>query len=195
MNLEQAPRYQPDENIKKRKLGEFRIINKIFGLLPYSVRILDCACAEGFLVYLAGEALQVCTGIEIDPKRVERGRKWLHLGRNIVTGDIFKRITLFEHYDTIIFSRFLHNISETKARRLMDAVSKKEDCILIIKYKPGMIRESGEKRERLATKEGVKQLMEEYDFAKKSFPQEVIVAAKGKYIPVLYKLRKNIGEG
>ncbi len=56
-------------------------------------------------------------------------------------------------------------------------------------------RENDEPREPLATKKGINNFLDKYGLAKKSFPQQTIVAAKGKYVELLDKLRSEIGEG
>ena len=193
MNLEQSPRYQRDENVKSKSLGEFRVINKIIGLLSKEMKVLDIAAAEGFITYLARKAGLHCDGIEIDPNRTKRGFDNLRL--KLVTGDIFDNFNMLQRYNVFILSRFLHNIGEHKSKLLLDEIDRKRNYMLIIKYKPGKYRENGKLRQPLATKEGLKKFLERYNLPKKSFPQQTIVVAKGKYVPLLKKLRERIGEG
>jgi len=192
--LEQAPRYQRDDNVKGKKTGEFGCIWKIFKILPKELKVLDIACAEGFLVWLARKGgLKETDGIEIDPDRTERGFK--HLNLELQTADIFENLDIIRKYDVFILSRFFHNIGEEKSDELMKRINRKRNYMLIIKYKPGMFKENKQKRQPLATKEGLKTFLDKYELAKKSFPQQVIVAAKGKYVPLLKELRKGIAEG
>ena len=193
--LDQVPRYQKDVNVKKKKVTkEYGVIFKILQLLPKTVKLYDIACAEGFICWLAKKAGIVnAKGIEIDADRVERGKKYL--GVDVVTGDIFENIDKLNYSDVYVFSRFFHNIGEESSRVLMDKLDKKKHFMLIIKYKPGLKKENGQKREPLAIKDGLNKFLESYGLKKKSFPQQVIVAAKGKYVEYLPILRKHIGEG
>lgn len=193
--LAQVPRYQKDVNVKSHEVTkEYKSIKKILDVLPKELKVFDIACAEGFLVYVAKKAgFQHPSGIEIDPGRTERGMK--HMDIEISTGSIFDNMNMLEDYDCFIISRFFHNVGMDASVKLMDEISKKEDVIIINKYKPGPKKENGKPRELLATKKGINQLMEKYGFEKKSFPQDVIVAAKGKYVMLLAELRKHIGEG
>ncbi|MCP3683526.1 MAG: class I SAM-dependent methyltransferase [bacterium] len=193
--LEQTDHYQPNRAVEKHQVtSEFAIIYKIFKLLPKNLRVLDIACAEGFLVWMARKAgIKRTEGIEIDPNRVHRGEEKLNI--KLINNDIFDYLDVVRNYDVFILSRFLHNITEHKAKLLVGDIDEKKDYLLIIKYKPGLRKENYEPREPLATKKGINKFLERYSLAKKSFSQEVIVAAKGKFVPILKKLRERIGEG
>jgi len=191
--LEQKPRYQKDANVKEHKVtSEYKSLDKILSLIPKG-RVMDIACAEGFLVWLAKKNGHTARGIEIDAGRVERGKK--NLGVELDTGDVFENLNLIAGFDTYIVARFFHNIGYEKSMKLMDEINKMDDYIIIVKYKPGMRKETGAPREPLATKKGVNSLLEQYNLKKKSFPGEVIVAAKGKYEYVPDMLRKHLPEG
>ena len=193
MNLEQVPRYQKDTNVISKKVTkEYKSIKKILELIPEG-NLLDIACAEGFIVWIAEKAGLNGSGIEIDAERVKRGEK--NLGLQLLTGDIFEHIDMIKDYDIFVVARFFHNIGPEKSVQLMNAIDEKKDYILIVKYKPGKYKETGAPREPLATKKGVNELLEVYNLKKKSFPQEVIVAGKGKYAGVPDMLRKNLPEG
>jgi len=193
MTLEQQPKYQKNVNVISKKVTkEYKSIKKILELIPKG-DLLDIGAAEGFITYIAHNAGHKAFGIEIDEGRVLRGRK--HLNATIYAADIFECLHTFKNYDIFVVARFLHNIGFGKSLMLMDAIDKKKDYILIVKYKPGKRKETGAKREPLATKKGIKNLLEQYNLPKKSFPQETIVAGKGKYKGVPDMLRKHIGEG
>ena len=195
MKLEQQPRYQKDANVKEHKITpEYKSIDKILSLIPKG-QVLDIACAEGFLVWLAEKRGHNAYGIEIDEGRVNRGRKNLNIPSLLTAGDIFNNLSKIKDYNIFIVARFFHNIGYEKSLQLMDEINKKDDYIIIVKYKPGLRKETGAPREPLATKKGVKNLLEQYNLKKKSFQQQVIVAAKGKYEGVPDMLRKHIGEG
>ncbi len=193
--LEQTGHYQRDKNVIQKKVTpEFSVIYKIFKLLPNKLKVLDIACSEGFLVWLARESgFEEVDGIEIDSRRTRRGKK--HLKIDLQTGDIFENLDIIKKYDVFVVSRFFHNIGIRKSDVLMREINKKKNFILIIKYKPGLKREDDQPREPLAKKKGLHRFLERYNLAKKSFPQQILVAAKGKYLPMLKELRKHIGEG
>lgn len=195
--LEQVPRYQKDANVKQHKITkEYKSIKKILELIPKG-HVLDIAGAEGFVAYLAAQCGHIAVNVEIDEGRVLRGLKHFGVCANltIIKNNIFEDLDMLGHFNIFIVARFFHNIGLQKSLKLMDEIDKKEDYILIVKYKPGLKKETGAPREPLATKKGVKNLLEQYNLKKKSFPQEVIVAAKGKYEGVPDMLRKHIGEG
>lgn len=191
--LEQVPRYQKDTNVISKKVTkEYKSIKKILELIPKG-NVLDIAGAEGFITWMADKVGHNAVCVEIDEGRVLRGRK--NLGIDIRAVDVFENLDMLEHFDIFVVARFFHNIGMEKSVELMGAIDEKKDYILIVKYKPGLKKETGARRELLATKKGIKELCECYNLAKKSFPGEVIVAAKGKYAGVPNMLRKHIGEG
>ena len=194
MRLDQAPRYQKDVNVKQHEVTkEYKVIWKVLGLLPKDLPLIDVSCAEGFIVYMARkQGFETTFGIEIDGDRVKRGIK--HMGVNIIAADTFESLDMLKDYKVFVISRFFHNVGLEKSKLLMDAIDKNEDYIIINKFKPGKTKETGEKRELLATKKGINALMEQYNLEKKSFPQEVVVAAKGKYEYIPAFLRKYIPE-
>lgn len=192
--IEQAPKYQKDINVKKKKRVAFGSMWKIFKVLPNDLKVLDIACAEGFLVWLARKGgLKQTDGIEIDPRRTKRG--FDHLNLKLQTGDIFDHLDILKKYDVFLLSRFLHNIGEAKSSTLLDRIDRKRNYMLIIKYKPGVLKENKQPRKPLSTRKGISKFLEKYDLNKKTFPEEVIVAAKGKCVPLLKKLREKIKEG
>ena len=192
--LEQVPRYQKDVNVKHHEVTkEYKSINKILSLIP-KAKVLDIACAEGFIAWIAHKHGHEAEGCEIDEGRVLRGRRHFP-GLELKAIDIFEHLEMLQKFDIFIVARFLHNIGMEMSLKLMDEINKNEDYILIVKYKPGLKKETGAPRESLATKRGVKNLLEQYNLKKKSFPQEVIVAAKGKYEGVPDMLRKHLPEG
>lgn len=193
-NLEQAPRYQKDVNVKQHEVTkEYKMIRKILGLLPKELPLIDIACAEGFIVYIANkQGFETTFGIEIDEERVKRGRK--NMGVDIEAHDTFEYLDRMDKFKIFVISRFFHNVCEEKSKELMDAIDKNEDYIIINKHKPGPLKETGAKREPLATKKGINNFMEQYGLAKKSFPDDVVVAAKGKYEYIPSMLRKHIPE-
>ena len=195
--LEQVPRYQKDINVKEKKISrEYAIINKILNLLPKKFSLLDIGAAEGFICWMALKAgYTTVVGIECDEGRVGRGRKNLGLNGTLLAGDVFKNMKRLDDADIIVISRFLHNVGEGLSHKLMERIDKKKDYILIIRYKPGARKENNLKRELLATKIGVNGMLGEYKLAKKSFPQDTIVAIKGKYRKYLRILRAEMGEG
>jgi len=195
--LEQKPRYQKDTNVKQHKITkEYKSIDKILSLIPNG-HVLDIAGAEGFIAYLAALCGHSAVNVEIDKGRVLRGLKYFgtHANLTILEKDIFDELDMLDYFNIFIVARFFHNIGMKKSIELMDAIDKKEDYILIVKYKPGLKKETGAPREPLATKRGIKSLLEQYNLKKKSFPQEVIVAAKGKYEGIPDMLRKHLPEG
>jgi hypothetical protein len=192
--LDQVPRYQKDINVIKKKITpEYFILYKILKILPKTLRLFDVACAEGFIVWLAQKVGMRATGVELDAGRVDRGKT--HLGVDIYAGDAFRNMKRIDEADIIVVSRFFHNVGEELSHRLMKRIDKKKDYILIIKYKPGLKKETGGPREPLAIKDGLNKFLDGYDVSKKSFPQQTIVAAKGKYKKYLKQLRAEIGEG
>ena len=192
--LDQKPRYQKDANVKQKKITpEYKSIWKILDLIPKDLPLIDIACAEGFIVYMADQrGFNKTYGIEIDEGRVKRGRD--NLGVNIDAADTFESLHLMKDYKVFVVSRFFHNVGLEKSKELMDAIDKNDDYIIINKHKPGPRKETGEKRELLATKKGINGFMEQYGLTKKSFSQDVVVAAKGKYEYIPEILRKYIPE-
>lgn len=192
--LEQVPRYQKDVNVINHKVtDEYKSIDKILSLIP-KLKVLDIAGAEGYLAWLAAQHGHSVMNIEIDEGRVLRGRK--HFPEIEMRADnIFDNLDILSNYNVYMVSRFFHNIGYDKSVELMDAIEKQTDYILIIKYKPGLVKETGKPREKLATKKGINDLLEQYGIKKKSFPQQVIVAARGKYEYIPDMLRQYIREG
>jgi hypothetical protein len=191
--LQQVPRYQKDSHVKSHEIGgEFQSIWKILNLIP-KAPLLDIACAEGFLVYIAQKAgFKKTMGIEIDEGRVLRGRKFL--GVNLRANDIFEHLDMVKDYKIFIISRFFHNVGHEQSKILMDAIDKKKDYLLIIKHKHGPRKENGKKREPLATRSGLNKFLDNYPVSKKSFKGDVIVAGKGRFEDVPAMLRKTMPE-
>jgi hypothetical protein len=193
MNLQQVPRYQKSDNVINHKItSEYKSIEKILNLIP-KAPLLDIACAEGFLVWMADRAGFTQTlGVEIDEGRVLRGRK--HLGVNLRANDIYSHLDIIKEFEIFIISRFFHNVGYEKTVKLMDAINEADDYLLIIKHKPGARKETGAKREPLATRKGINDMLDEYPVEKKSFPGDVILAGRGKYSDVPIMLRKYLPE-
>lgn len=191
--LQQTPRYQKDSHVKSHEIGsEFQSVWKILNLIPKDA-ILDIGAAEGFLVYLARKAgFTKYLGLEIDEGRVLRGRKYL--GVNLRANDIFEHMEILKDYKIFVLARILHNIGNEQSKILMDAINKKRDYLLIIKHKHGPRKETGAKREPLATRKGINNFLDNYPVRKKSFSGDVIVAGKGKYKNMPAMLRRSLPE-
>ena len=186
-------RYQKNANVVGRKITEeYRSINKILSLLPAGLKLIDIACAECFIGWLAKAHGLDVTGIELDMDKVKGGKQ--HLGMDIIHGSIFDNYNLLKGKDVFVVSRFFHNIGFKQSGSLMRAIDKNKDYIIIVKYKPGAYRETGQKRQPLATKKGVGTFLGNYKLNTKAFRSEVIVGAKGKYREIPDMLRKYLGE-
>lgn len=190
--------YQKDICVKRHVITkEWKTLWNILNLIPKDVKIFSIACAEGFDLWMAKKRGHTnIKGLEFHKDKVVRGRKNLSLGSDILHGDIFEKLGLIEKANCFIVSRFWHNISEEEAKVIMNKIDEKRDYLIISKYKPGLLKENGVKRQPLATKKGLSNFFSLYDLVGKSFPQEFIVVGKGKYKDVPDMLREHIkGEG
>jgi len=194
MELDQVPRYQTDAAVKQRQITpEWSHMWQILKLIP-KAPLIDIACAEGFCVWMADKAGFTQTlGVEIDEGRVLRGRKFLG-DVNLRANNIFDRLSLLKEYRYFIIARFFHNIGDEMSEKLMNEIDKKKNYLLIIKHKAGPRKETGAKREPLATRKGINTFLDRYPLSKKSFCGDLIVAGKGKYSNIPAFLRKHMPE-
>jgi hypothetical protein len=133
-------------------------------------------------------------GIEFHKDKVIRGRDHLNLGNDIIHGDIFERFGLIKKANCFIVSRFWHNIGGPASTKIMDEIDSKRSYVIISKYKPGLYKETGKKRQPLATRKGLANFFSFYDLTGKSFQSEFYVVGKGKYKDVPDMLRKFLPE-
>jgi hypothetical protein len=183
--------YQKKINVVRHIVTkEWKPLWKILKYLPKDLKILSIACAEGFDVWMATKRGYKADGIEIHKDKVITAKKNLNL--NLIHGDIFERFGLFKKYNCFIICRFLHNIGHEASIKLMNEINCKRSYLLIIKYKPGKYKETGKKRQPLATKKGLSNFLDIYDLKGKSFPQEFLVLGKGKYKDIPKMLREYI---
>lgn len=189
--------YQKKINVKKHVITkEWKPLWEMFKLLPKDLRYFEIACAEGFPMWMAKRrGISDVKGIEIHKDKVESGRNNLNLGQDIMHGDIFERLGLIKKANLFIVCRFWHNISWEECLKIMNEIDKKRDYIIISKYKPGMFKENGKPRQPLATKKGLSRLFDVYNLKGKSFSQQFLVVAKGKFKGIPDMLREHLPEG
>lgn len=199
MKYQSPPRYQKDEQVYRRQVtAEFKPILRVFQSLPSRTRLLDIACAEGFLCWLASYAgVKHVTGIEIGKNKVELGRK--HLSRpgvRLICGDVWDNLELVDEATVFVVSKFFHNVTEEEAEKLMCLIGGRPQFLLIVRHKPGPKKETGAPREKYATNAGVSALMAPYVGSKKSFPSQLVIGARGQYyVELLERLKREMGAG
>jgi len=190
-------RYQKDVNvIGKQVTPEYHIFERIFSELPKDCRVLDVACAEGFIAHLAVRAGLRATGIEIGGEKVALGKKQFP-GVDLCCGNIFENLSMIQRHDVYVVSRFFHNVGEAWSNVLVShMLANSAGFLLLVRHKPGLLKETGEKRQPLATAKGVNSFLKKHGLNKKTFRGEVIVAAHGeKYEKLLSKLAHKHGSG
>ncbi len=188
-------RYQKDISVKKHIITkEWRPLWNMLKEMPKELKVLSIACAEGFDVWMARKRGFNARGVELHRDKVVRGRKHLNLGNNIIQGDIFERFGLIDKANCFIVSRFWHNVGGTASAKIMDRINMKKDYVIISKYKPGLLKETGKKRQPLATRKGLSSFFSMYGLVGKSFQSEFYVVGKGKYKDVPDMLRTFLGE-
>lgn len=199
MSYQSPPRYQKDEQVFKRRITlEFKPLLEIFHMLPPDAPLLDIACAEGYLCWLASFAgVKNVTGIEIGENKVRLGRKHLmRPGMRLIQGDVWDNLNLIHESEVFVVSKFFHNVPEADAEQLMRLIGNLPQFMLIVRHKPGPKKETGEKRETYATNAGVSDLMAPYVNAKKTFPSQIVVGARGPYyVDLLTKMKNELGVG
>lgn len=197
MSQDVPDRYQRNANVMRRTVTEeYASIKNILSVLPPDRKLLDLGCAEGFICWLAAKTgIRSIKGIEIGENKVKLGHKKLaHEAIERICGDIFKRFDLLDWCDTVVASRFFHNVGPQKSAKIMERLRDKPELFLIAKYKPGPRKETGRKRKPLATKKGVKELLCRYGLATKSFRSQVLAGAKGeKSTALLYEAARKYG--
>lgn len=177
------PRYQKDVNIYRKKITpEYHIFPVIFRRIPPHCTVLDIACAEGFLCHLAAKAgILNVVGIEIGEEKIALANQQFGCQNiNFICDSIFNQLHLIKQSEVIICSRFFHNIGPAASHIIMDEINKKKEFLLIVKYKPGLYKENGEKRQPLATRSGLKRLFKEYRLLNKSLSNEIILVSRGE---------------
>lgn len=188
-------RYQKDISVKKHIItNEWRPLWKMLHQLPKELKVLSIACAEGFDVWMCKKRGFNAKGIELHRDKVVRGRDHLNLGKDIMQGDIFERFGLIEKANCFIVSRFFHNVGGTASVEIMDKIAEKRDFVVIAKHKPGLFKETGKKRQPLATRKGLSNFFSLYNLVGKSFQSEFFVVGKGKYRGVPEMLRTFLPE-
>ena len=187
--------YQKDINVKRHIITkEWKPLWKMLHLLPKELKIFELACAEGFPVWMAKKRGFSAKGMEIHKDKVVRGRQHLSLGTDILHGDVFKHLKLLDKANCFIVCRFFHNVGLDASVQLMNRINDHKDYIVIAKYKPGKLKETGKPRQPLAMKKGLANLLKQYDLNTMSFQQEFIVGAKGKYKDIPNMLREHLPE-